>query len=96
MPSWANIEKINILYDEAVRLTKETGVPHEVDHIYPLQSKVMCGLHVETNLQVVPTTVNRRKRNHLPEMTSPRCCAWPSIVHFESFYPATQAGIGAP
>ena len=62
-PVWADTKKINAIYDEAARLTRETGIPHEVDHIYPLRSKVMCGLHVEANLRVIPMPVNRSKSN---------------------------------
>lgn len=63
MPSWANVEKIQSFYAEAKRLTEETGIKHEVDHIYPLQSQYLCGLHVETNLQVLPASENRTKKN---------------------------------
>lgn len=67
-PSWANRKAILAFYVEAVRLTKETGVLHEVDHIYPLQSKVMCGLHVEANLQILTFAANRSKSNrHWPD-----------------------------
>jgi len=85
MPIWADFDKMLAFYKEAVRLTRETGIPHHVDHIYPLQSKTVCGLHCHTNLQVVPATVNLRKKNRVPELDElPRCCAWPSIVHFEA------------
>lgn len=87
MPAWADCDKMMAFYVEAVRLTRETGIAHHVDHIYPLQSKIMCGLHCEINLQVVPATVNQRKKNKPPEIDEePRCCAWPSVVHFEPLY----------
>lgn len=87
MPIWADLDQMLAFYAEATRLTRETGIVHHVDHIYPLKSEIMCGLHCQTNLQVVPATVNQRKRNLPPTMDEePRCCAWPSIIHFESFY----------
>lgn len=64
---WADHEKIRAIYAEAARLTRETGIKHEVDHIYPLQGKNGCGLHVETNLQILTKTENIRKRNRMPE-----------------------------
>jgi len=63
-PSWANMEAIRAFYDEAARLTTETGIVHHVDHKYPLQGKLVSGLHVETNLQILTGSENSRKRNH--------------------------------
>jgi hypothetical protein len=60
-PAWADMQKIERFYLEARRLTEETGVLHEVDHIYPLQGKTVCGLHVHTNLRVVTRADNRAK-----------------------------------
>lgn len=62
-PSWADLNAIKKIYEEAARLTKETKMPHEVDHIYPLQNKYMCGLHVENNLQILTKSENRAKGN---------------------------------
>jgi len=61
--SWADHNKIKEIYKECTRLTKETGVKHQVDHIYPLQNKYMCGLHVETNLQILSAIENTIKNN---------------------------------
>lgn len=66
-PSWANEEVIRAIYAEAARLTRETGIRHEVDHIYPLQSDVVCGLHCETNLQILTKVDNIRKGNRVSE-----------------------------
>ncbi len=63
MPAWANKDKILEFYIRARQLTLETGVPHEVDHIIPSNHKLVCGLHCEYNLQILPRDVNRRKNN---------------------------------
>lgn len=60
---WANLNDIKKIYAAANRLTKETGINHEVDHIFPLNSDYMCGLHVETNLQILTEKENIKKGN---------------------------------
>jgi hypothetical protein len=65
MPLWANREAMDAIYREAARLTRETGVKHDVDHIYPLKGKTVCGLHVEYNLQILTHVENMRKFNKL-------------------------------
>lgn len=67
MPPWADKKLIREFYVEAERLTRETGVPHHVDHIYPLKGERCCGLHVETNLQILTGVENMRKGNMMPE-----------------------------
>lgn len=62
-PSWANLYKIKAVYAECLSLTKKTGVKHHVDHIVPLRSKVICGLHVENNLQILTWKENLTKSN---------------------------------
>jgi len=63
-PVWADQVAIQAFYREASRLTRETGTRHEVDHIVPLVSRIVCGLHVEHNLQILTSFENKRKRNH--------------------------------
>jgi hypothetical protein len=66
-PAWANQQKIAEIYAEARRLTKATGIRHEVDHIYPLQSDKVCGLHWEANLQIITEFENIQKLNRMPD-----------------------------
>lgn len=64
-PPWANRSEIKKFYSEAKRLEKKTGIPHHVDHIYPLSSPYLCGLHVETNLQILTEEENAKKSNRV-------------------------------
>lgn len=62
-PRWADKNKIKAFYEEASRRTRETGIRHSVDHIIPLRSPIVCGLHVENNLRVLTFSENSKKYN---------------------------------
>ncbi len=64
-PAWADGAAIAKFYTEAKRLTVETGIPHEVDHIIPIQGRKVCGLHVEYNLQILTKAQNISKHAKL-------------------------------
>ena len=49
---------IKYRYEDAKRLTEETGVKHEVDHVWPLSKG---GPHLPWNLQVLTKDENRAK-----------------------------------
>lgn len=69
-PQWLSAEDKAVmerLYVEAARLTKATGVRHEVDHIVPLRGQTVSGLHVPANLQILTKTQNVKKRNRFSE-----------------------------
>jgi len=62
-PKWANRFFISEIYDLAERRTKATSFKWEVDHIIPLKHPLVCGLHVEHNLQLLPARENLLKGN---------------------------------
>lgn len=53
------------LYKISITMTKTTGVLYVVDHIIPLRSDLVCGLHVPWNLRVITQEENLRKSNKL-------------------------------
>jgi hypothetical protein len=58
-PPWAEHEIIELIYAEAAH----RGM--EVDHIIPLRGKMVCGLHIHTNMQLLTKSANCRKSNKL-------------------------------
>ena len=64
-PAWADTKAIRDVYKAAKTLTWLTGVKHHVDHIIPLQNGLVCGLHCESNLQIIQATDNLLKSNKL-------------------------------
>lgn len=68
-PAWAESEDLEDFYVIARMFRMYTGLEYHVDHIVPLQNKLVCGLHCEANLQVLPGPDNRSKSNrHWPDM----------------------------
>lgn len=70
-PKWANKFFIREAYHLARIRTKKLGFKWAVDHIVPLTSPLVCGLHVEHNLQIISTSANSIKGNRIwPDMPS--------------------------
>ena len=65
-PAWLTADDFWII-EEAYALaqlrTHMLGVDFHVDHIIPLRGKKVSGLHVPTNLRVIPATENQQKTN---------------------------------
>lgn len=67
-PSWANFAAIKAIYQQAASM-RQSGQDVHVDHIVPIFSKKVCGLHWEGNLRIVPRIENLKKCNyHWPDM----------------------------
>ncbi len=57
IPKWADFEKISLVYEKA------RALGWEVDHVVPLNSPIVCGLHVWENLQLLDRGLNAEKSN---------------------------------
>lgn len=62
LPNDADFDIIKQIYEDCRKLSIETGVPHEVDHIVPIAEG---GLHHQDNLQILTRTENRKKSSKL-------------------------------
>ena len=66
-PKWdPHAHLIVAKYQLAAMLSKASGTPHHVDHIIPLQGHKVSGLHVFSNLRVIPGSDNVKKSNKFP------------------------------
>jgi len=73
-PPWLTLEDrhaIRALYLHAQQMTRITGERYVVDHIVPLRSPEVCGLHVPWNLRVITQAANLQKSNKLVDPTPP-------------------------
>jgi hypothetical protein len=67
LSTWADLEAIEAIYRQCSFVSTFTGIKHHVDHYYPLTSDVVCGLHNQYNLRIIPATENLSKGNNFPE-----------------------------
>jgi hypothetical protein len=71
-PKWANLEIIKEIYIDCEHINILNRLMGGidvmvVDHIIPLQGNEVCGLHIETNLRIIPAPENNTKHNKLQE-----------------------------
>ena len=67
-PPWLTRKQkseIRQLYQIAITMSQTTGEQYVVDHIVPLRSHEVCGLHVPWNLRVITQEENLKKSNKL-------------------------------
>ena len=65
-PAWLTDDDhwmIEQAYELSALRTRIFGFPWHVDHVVPLQGKLVSGLHTPYNLQVIPGAENVRKSN---------------------------------
>lgn len=68
IPVWADLTKIQDMYLERDAANENNlGIQYEIDHIVPLRSKLVCGLHTHENLRVTTQEENRGKRSKIIE-----------------------------
>lgn len=71
-PEWADHEVIAEYYKAARTLNRYFGAgAFHVDHVVPLKSKYVCGLHTDANLQMLSGSSNLAKNNRF----------WPFMSH---------------
>ena len=63
VPGWANPTAILQIYKEAKVLSEQREHTYDVDHVVPITSDLVCGLHTESNLQILLSGENRSKGN---------------------------------
>jgi 5-methylcytosine-specific restriction endonuclease McrA len=73
-PKWLSRKQrseIRQIYQIAITMTQTTGEQYVVDHIVPLRSDEVCGLHVPWNLRVITQEENLKKSNKLLDTPNP-------------------------
>lgn len=64
-PVWADRKLMVDVYRLARIYSEALSQEFHVDHIYPLNSPLVCGLHTYENMQILTGAVNRSKSNRI-------------------------------
>lgn len=62
-PIWVSTEEIRKIYKEAKEKSAKDKILYHVDHIVPLISDIVSGLHVPWNLRIITAKENLEKSN---------------------------------
>lgn len=65
-PKWLTDEQrkeIYKIYSDCRAISELLNEKFHVDHIVPIRGKIVCGLHVPWNLQIIPAKINASKNN---------------------------------
>ena len=65
-PKWLTSNDLAVIdakYAMAKWLSEIVGIKYEVDHVVPLQGKLVSGLHTPDNLAIIKSSINRSKGN---------------------------------
>jgi hypothetical protein len=60
-PVWVNLQDIKDVYSAAAVVGRITGIKRHVDHIIPLMGRLVSGLHIAENLQILTARENLSK-----------------------------------
>jgi len=69
IPPWFDKESVDKIYSASTWISLASGIKHHVDHVIPIVSNVVCGLHCADNLQIITALENRSKSNKHLEVT---------------------------
>lgn len=68
-PPWYDKAKIKALERKRAQYNQllPDAAPWHIDHIIPLAGETVCGLHVHTNMRIIPRVLNSMKKNFFDE-----------------------------
>lgn len=69
IPKWYDDDLMRNVFVQRNIIRESTGIDHEADHIVPLISPYVCGLHWHGNMQIILASENASKSNrYWPDM----------------------------